>query len=549
MASEEAELSIELDETVLQPSNTKKRRRDKEEKSELGLRVAKFKRGEAVHTSKITDKKLKGKQQYNERLASEAAFKAAKADEWLLPHDAGELEAEGMERTWRFKQEEIVEEVEVGAGRKVFDLKLEELGPYSLDFTRSGRYLLMGGRKGHLAITDWQRAKPVCELQVRETVRDVKFLHNEQFFAAAQRKYVYIYDKRGIEVHCLKEHTQIRRLEFLPYHFLLASIGDLGVLRYQDTSTGKVIAQHRTKLGSCDAMRQNPWNAVINLGHTNGTVTMWTPNITTPVVKMLCHRGPVRAIAVDTAGRHMVTSGADGQVKVWDVRMLKPLHAYFSHKPAEWLDISQRGMLGVGYGRKVQVWKDALAEKQQSPYLTHVMPQGMLRDFHFCPYEDILAVGHSGGVSTMLVPGSGEPNFDSRVADPYQAKKARREMEVHQLLDKLQPDMIVLDPSDIGQVRKEPKEVVLERKAAAVEANKARHREADEKNAGKKKMKGKNKPSRRYKKKQLNIVEERKASIKQGQSGGAAAISAERKVQPIPEGVPKALHRFYTKGG
>lgn len=41
-------------------------------------------------------------------------------------------------------------------------------------------------------------------LQVKETVRDVRFLHNELFFAAAQRKYVYIYDKRGIEVHCLK---------------------------------------------------------------------------------------------------------------------------------------------------------------------------------------------------------------------------------------------------------------------------------------------------------------------------------------------------------
>lgn len=41
-------------------------------------------------------------------------------------------------------------------------------------------------------------------VQVKETVRDVKLLHNEQFFAAAQKKYVYIYDKRGLEVHCLK---------------------------------------------------------------------------------------------------------------------------------------------------------------------------------------------------------------------------------------------------------------------------------------------------------------------------------------------------------
>ena len=40
--------------------------------------------------------------------------------------------------------------------------------------------------------------------QVRETTRDVTFLHNEMFFAAAQRKYVYIYDKRGLEVHCLR---------------------------------------------------------------------------------------------------------------------------------------------------------------------------------------------------------------------------------------------------------------------------------------------------------------------------------------------------------
>ncbi len=52
----------------------------------------------------IADKKLKGRMQHTERLNSEAAVAAAKTDEWLLPAEAGTLEAEGMERTWRFSQ-------------------------------------------------------------------------------------------------------------------------------------------------------------------------------------------------------------------------------------------------------------------------------------------------------------------------------------------------------------------------------------------------------------------------------------------------------------
>lgn len=51
----------------------------------------------------------------------------------------------------------------------------------------------------------------------------------------------------------------------------------------------------------------------------------------------------------------LVCAGVDNQVKVWDIRMLKPLHEYFSYSPATTLDISQRGLLAVGYGRKVQV--------------------------------------------------------------------------------------------------------------------------------------------------------------------------------------------------
>ena len=40
-------------------------------------------------------------------------------------------------------------------------------------------------------------------------------------------------------------------------------------------------------------------------------------------------------------------------------------------------------------------------------------------------------------MSSILVPGSGEPNFDSRETDPFENKSARREKEVKGLLDKV----------------------------------------------------------------------------------------------------------------
>jgi U3 small nucleolar RNA-associated protein 7 len=70
-------------------------------------------------------------------------------------------------------------------------------------------------------------------------------------------------------------------------------------------------------------------------------------------------------------------------------------------------------------------------------YLTHPIPHRPLTSVRFCPYQDILTIGHSAGLSSILVPGSGEPNFDSSEADPFENKRRRREREVKGLLDKV----------------------------------------------------------------------------------------------------------------
>ena len=150
---------------------------------------------------------------------------------------------------------------------------------------------------------------------------------------------------------------------------------------------------------------------------------MWSPSVSTPLVKLFAHGGPVRALAVDQGGRHMVTAGLDGKLSVWDVRTFRRLHSYHTPRPPTTLDISQRGVLAVGCGYQTQLWKDALSTKAQEPYMTHPMPGRTVHELRFRPFEDILGVGHSHGITTAVIPGAGEPKL--RFAGGETRSKAR----------------------------------------------------------------------------------------------------------------------------
>ncbi len=346
-----------------------------------------------------------------------------------------------------------------------------------------------------------------------------------------------------MEIHCLRNHLEPLKFEFFPYHFLLASVGRTGFLKYQDTSTGQLVAEHRTKLGPCDVMQQNSYNAILNLGHANGTVTLWSPNQNEPLVKMLCHRGPIRSLAVDKGGHYMVTGGADGQMKVWDIRKYQVVHQYYTSKPATSLSLSQRGLLGVGFGSYVQVWKDALKSKAESPYMTHHIPGSEVADLLFRPFDDVLTVGHKTGVSSMVVPGAGEPNLDSKEANPYQTLKQRRETDVVNLLEKLQPSMISLDPDVIGTVDRAPAEVIAREREVAAEANR---RGGDDDKPKKKKMRGRNKPTARQRRNQVNIMTTEKKKIQEDKKRLEGDKEKGVVVTPTSKERPRdALSRFF----
>lgn len=181
---------------------------------------------------------------------------------------------------------------------------------------------------------------------------------------------------------------------------------------------------------------------------------------------------------------------------------------------------------------------------QAKPYMQHRVSKGsQVQDMMFCPYEDVLALGHSTGISSLLVPGSGEPNFDSYVSNPYESLKQRREAEVHKLLDKLQPAMIVLDPDQIGSVVRTAKENQQSKEQLANEANEAIALKAGKLLPEKKKTKGRNKSSKRHKRKLDNVVSVKRALI-------AAQRREDRGFAPVDENaaaVPQALARFKRK--
>lgn len=121
----------------------------------------------AAHLAGIKDKKLRARLGRQDVGAQQARRDRREVDEWVNRPAAGlvtshtgsagaggkaprgeetgggrggiEVDEEEGERTWRVRQEEIGREVGLGAGQKRWDLKMENLGSYKVDYTRNGR--------------------------------------------------------------------------------------------------------------------------------------------------------------------------------------------------------------------------------------------------------------------------------------------------------------------------------------------------------------------------------------------------------------------------
>ena len=134
------------------------------------------------------------------------------------------------------------------------------------------------------------------------------------------------------------------------------------------------------------------------------------------------------------------------------------------------MDISDTGLLALGVGREAQVLKDAFTKPTEVTYLKHSLTspatkisggggivastKALLSSIsidcvRFRPLEDILGIGHTHGITTIVVPGSGEPNFDTFESNPFMTLQQRRETEIQSLIHKLNYETIGIGENTI----------------------------------------------------------------------------------------------------
>lgn len=249
-------------------------------------------------------------------------------------------------------------------------------------------------------------------------------------------------------------------------------------------------------------------------------------------------------MAIDNSGKYLVTAGADRKVKVFDLRKYQELNEYYLSAAANSMSVSQRGLVALGFGPNVHVLKNPFTSASPSPYMTYLIPGSQVNSLAFQPFEDVLAVGHSTGLNNIVIPGSGEPNFDTYEANPYENAKQRGESEVRSLLEKLRPEMITLDPSAIGRVDMDPAEEQQKKIHQMERAN------GKSDGPAKKKMRGRNRPSRRFRKKQQNVVDVQKQKYREtveNQKKRKERLQQQQEWSEKAGSAPTALNRFFKK--
>lgn len=335
-----------------------------------------------------------------------------------------------------YSKEYIQKNVNLYTAEKAFNIKLEN-GPFKCSYTKNGSNMLVTSPKGYVSSFSTQKLVLNFESNIDDKINDSKWLHNELYFALAQDDCVFVYDNVGTELHAVREMKNTKLLEFLPFHFLLAGSTNNGHLNYLDTSIGEIVSSIFIGEKSSTVLTSNPANAIVHMGTPSGIVSLWAPSQKSYLMKIKCHKSAITSMQIDRSGTHMITTGTDNKIKVFDIRnTYAPLKSIPVKASVHFTALSDRNLLAIGHSDRIAILKNF-----DEPYMQHKAP-GTISSLEFCKHEDILSIGHKNGFSTVVIPGSGDPIYDTNEDSPFITVKERKNLEVKKLLDKIPFDLI-----------------------------------------------------------------------------------------------------------
>ena len=155
-----------------------------------------------------------------------------------------------------------------------------------------------------------------------------------------------------------------------------------------------------------------------------GSVTLWSPNVKEPLVKMLCHQSVIKSLAISYDGKYMATSGLDHLLNVWDLRTYKQLKSIKLKAGASSLAFSQKNCIAASLRNEVVIYKDIFNDMgkqndvtendqdeieiygEKNIYLKNKLNNVSIQNIQFCPFEDVLGIGHGRGITSILIPGT-----------------------------------------------------------------------------------------------------------------------------------------------
>ncbi|KAI5181792.1 U3 small nucleolar RNA-associated protein 7 [Nematocida sp. AWRm80] len=338
---------------------------------------------------------------------------------------------------------------------KAYKLHMEK-GPYKVRYTPSGDSMLCVG-KTEVKTVNTQTLNAEVETELYDDLYDGTYLHSNAFYALAQSKAVYIYDRDGVELHVLRSHVGARALTFLQDHFLLTSFSDRGMLRYHDTTIGKLVSEISTKERGI-AMTHDRSNGVVYLAGASGHISLWTPRTSEYLSKVLCHKSRVNNIQVSENGSILYTT-AGGDLSQWDIRnMFQPLSTESYGMPITSLTVSQTGLIALASRNRVNI-----INQQNELVLSHHTARSITHSLSFMPYEDVLTIGTIHGIENIIVPGAGQELY-RRHENPKASKTEKKNAEIRRILEKIPADMIALENETATEVKELFKEEILPQK-------------------------------------------------------------------------------------